>query len=181
MGRRPKPTALKILAGNPGKRPLPKSEPRPSTGALIKPKHLSKVAAQEYDRIAGQLDKLGLLTNSDMVAFSAYCEAFALYCMAKQVVNKKGMTYEHNGLMKKRPEVSIMAEQSRIMRQFLMEFGLSPSSRAKVSSQISDTLRQPTLPNVDGTSRDPNKPTLPVVGAPAAELTDDDYFSVTVN
>ncbi|HZK10243.1 MAG TPA: phage terminase small subunit P27 family, partial [Clostridia bacterium] len=32
-GRKPKPTALKVLEGNPGKRPLNKNEPQPERKA----------------------------------------------------------------------------------------------------------------------------------------------------
>ncbi|MEQ8198694.1 MAG: phage terminase small subunit P27 family, partial [Clostridiaceae bacterium] len=32
-GRKPKPTAIKVLEGNPGKRPLNKNEPKPEKKA----------------------------------------------------------------------------------------------------------------------------------------------------
>ncbi len=48
-GRPPKPTALKLLQGNPGKRPLPKGEPRPPVGCEP-PANLTKRARGVWDR-----------------------------------------------------------------------------------------------------------------------------------
>jgi hypothetical protein len=36
-GRPPKPTALKLMTGNPGRRPLPKDEPAPPKGDVLAP------------------------------------------------------------------------------------------------------------------------------------------------
>jgi phage terminase small subunit len=59
-GRRPEPTALKELAGNPGKRALNTNEPQP--GGIPKcPPHLDKIAKAEWKRIAAELTTLGLL------------------------------------------------------------------------------------------------------------------------
>jgi hypothetical protein len=44
MGHRgppPKPTALKLIAGNPGKKALPKDEPKPKVELPSKPRHLT--------------------------------------------------------------------------------------------------------------------------------------------
>jgi len=52
MPRRPKPTALKQLAGNPGKRPLNFSEPRFDPGPITVPRQLGKLARVEWRRLA---------------------------------------------------------------------------------------------------------------------------------
>ena len=43
-GRRPKPTALKLIEGNPGKRPLPRDEPTPPVGAKAEGARRGRVA-----------------------------------------------------------------------------------------------------------------------------------------
>lgn len=48
-GRKPKPTAVKIAAGNPGKRPLPVNEPQPD-GPIERPEKLKKAIAAIWDR-----------------------------------------------------------------------------------------------------------------------------------
>jgi len=52
MGNRPKPTALKLLQGNPGRRPINKAEPKPKRGIPAMPKWLDAfpVAVEEWKR-----------------------------------------------------------------------------------------------------------------------------------
>lgn len=54
-GRRPKSAALKLVTGNPGKRPINADEPVPVAGWPDKPK-LGKVADAEWQRLAELLD-----------------------------------------------------------------------------------------------------------------------------
>ena len=79
MGKRgpaPKPTALKVLQGNPGKRPLNDKEPEyeKSDELLKPPPYLSTHAKKEWKRIAPMLLNNGLLTNVDISALGAYCQ-----------------------------------------------------------------------------------------------------------
>lgn len=173
MGRRTKPTAIKQLAGNPGKRALPKAEPRPEGGIQNCPKHLDAVARAEWKRLSPQLDKLGLLTQVDRAAFTAYCELYSNYREASRGLKKAGgLTFVVNGQIKKNPLVSMRNDALRLMHKFLSEFGLSPSSRAKVASQMArDNPSQPTLPGMPPPAVDPNKPQMPT-----GPLTDDEFF-----
>jgi len=72
-GRRAKPTQLKIVTGNPGKRPLNADEPRPDANIPECPPELLA------HRLAGELAALRLLTNLDRAALAAYCGAYALW------------------------------------------------------------------------------------------------------
>jgi phage terminase small subunit len=53
-GRRPKPTRMKILTGNPGKRRLNENEPKPEPSVPDCPSELGPVARQEWDRLVAQ-------------------------------------------------------------------------------------------------------------------------------
>ena len=77
-GRRPKPTRIKALTGNPGKRPLNAHEPRPEPAAPECPVELSPVARQEWMRLTAELAKLNLITHLDRGALATYCGAYAL-------------------------------------------------------------------------------------------------------
>jgi len=66
---------MKVLTGNPGKRPLNMDEPDPETVIPDCPAELGPVARAEWDRLAGQLGKLNLLTALDRAALAAYCGA----------------------------------------------------------------------------------------------------------
>lgn len=54
-GRKPKPTAMKELEGNPGKHPLNTSEPKPNKKAPACPKWLEPEAKKEWRRLAKQM------------------------------------------------------------------------------------------------------------------------------
>ena len=62
-GRKPKPTALKLLEGNPGKRRINGSEPKPPASRPTCPAHLSPSAKAEWKRLAEALNRIGLLTQ----------------------------------------------------------------------------------------------------------------------
>ena len=68
-GRKPKPTALKLLEGNPGKRPLNGREPVPPRAALKCPAWLLPEAKKEWKRLAPALEAMGVLTMADLTAF----------------------------------------------------------------------------------------------------------------
>jgi phage terminase small subunit len=93
-GRRPKPTPLKVLTGNPGKRPLNKNEPRPDVLIPECPPELGPVARREWDRVVGDLAALRLLTNLDRAALAAYCGAYALWAEATEAIHGLGTTRE---------------------------------------------------------------------------------------
>ena len=64
-GRKPKPTALKKLEGNPGKRPLTELEPLPPISVLRCPNWLLPEARKEWRRLAPALINMGVLTLAD--------------------------------------------------------------------------------------------------------------------
>ena len=75
-GRKPKPTAIKELEGNPGKRPLNDAEPKPERKAPPCPKWLEPEAKKEWRRLSKQLEQIGVLTEVDQAAFASYCQAY---------------------------------------------------------------------------------------------------------
>src|SRR3979409_359558 len=89
-GRRPKPTRLKTLAGNPGKRPLNEDEPRPEAAIPDCPAELRPMARKEWERLIVELCALRLLTHLDRAALAAYCGAYALWAEATEAIQKYG-------------------------------------------------------------------------------------------
>jgi P27 family predicted phage terminase small subunit len=132
-GRRPKPTALKELQGNPGKRALNKHEPKP--GGIPKcPVHLDKDAKREWKRISVELIALGLLTSVDMAALAAYCSAYSRWAAAEKNIQKFGMVIrsKKSGEPVKNPYVLIADAALDHLRKFGTEFGLTPASRSRL-------------------------------------------------
>lgn len=70
-GWKPKPTALKRAAGNPGKRPLNHAEPQPPEGLPSCPPHLSDVAWEEWTRVAQAFHGMGVLPAMDRARLAA--------------------------------------------------------------------------------------------------------------
>jgi P27 family predicted phage terminase small subunit len=138
-GRRPKPTRLKLLTGNPGKRPLNDDEPRPEAAAPACPPELGPVAREEWNRLVSELVSLGLLTNLDRAALAAYCGAYALWAEATEAIQKYGaMIKSPTGFPIQSPYLSIANRQAEIMMRIASEFGFTPASRSRISTPASD-------------------------------------------
>ena len=134
-GQRPTPTNLKVLRGNPGKRPLNENEPKPPPSMPRAPSHLSKDAKTEWKRMSKTLYELGLLTDIDRAALAAYCQAYGRWVEAEQNVQKYGtvMISPDKGWPIQSPYLAIANKALEQMHKFLVEFGMSPSSRSRIS------------------------------------------------
>ena len=73
--RKPKPTAMKELEGNLGKRKLNRKEPMPGKGMPDCPKWVLSEAQEEWRRLCEKLNQMGVLTEVDRSAFAAYCQS----------------------------------------------------------------------------------------------------------
>jgi P27 family predicted phage terminase small subunit len=134
-GRRPKPTRLKVLTGNPGKRPLNEGEPRPEIAIPDCPEELGETARREWNRLVGELASLKLLTNFDRAALAAYCGAYALWAQATEAIQKYGvMIKSPSGYPVQSPYVSVANRQAEIMMRIASEFGFTPASRSRIST-----------------------------------------------
>lgn len=72
-----KPTALKLVQGNPGKRALNPAEPKPARALPSPPDHISIRARNAWGRVATMLDRMGVLTEADGLALERLCECYA--------------------------------------------------------------------------------------------------------
>lgn len=132
-GRKPKPTALKVLEGNPGKRPLNTKEPKPKSNAPKCPSWLEAEAKKEWRRMSKQLELMGLLTEVDMAAFAGYCQAYARWKEAEEFISKHGTIVKTpSGYWQQVPQVSIASNYLKIMGKFCEQFGLTPSARSRL-------------------------------------------------
>ena len=93
-GRKPIPTAIKELEGNPGKRELNKNEPKPKKNAPKCPAWLDVEAKKEWRRVSKQLEVIGVLTEVDMAAFAGYCEAYSRWKDAEEFISKHGTIFK---------------------------------------------------------------------------------------
>ena len=130
-----KPTSLRLLEGNPSRRPLPKQEPKPKATTPTRPEWTAAEAKREWNRIVPELRRLGLLTLVDRAALVGYCQEWARYVQAQKLLTKFGLTFStENGYVQQRPEVAIAQKSLQLVRAFCAEFGLTPAARARLSA-----------------------------------------------
>ena len=136
QGRNPKPTAQKVLEGNPGKRELNTKEPKPIKKAPACPKWLDDEAKKEWKRLSKQMEQLGILTEVDMTSFAGYCQAYARWKEAEEFISKHGAIVKtSSGYWQQVPQVAIAHKYLTIMKSFCQEFGLTPASRSRISAE----------------------------------------------
>jgi P27 family predicted phage terminase small subunit len=134
-GRRPKPSRLKYLTGNPGKRSLNPNEPMPEAAVPDCPPELGPAAKREWDRLVDDLAKLNLLTSLDRAALAAYCGAYALWADATEQIQKYGaMIKSPTGYPVQSPYIAIANRQAEIMMRIASEFGFTPASRSRIAA-----------------------------------------------
>ena len=139
-GRKPKPAALKLLEGNPGRRPISEYEPEFDPARPSPPPFLCDDAKQEWDRLIDILFGAGVMTESDRAAFAAYCQSYGRWAQAERQLAKLQEKNELNGLLIKtkdgniihHPLVGIANKAKADMVRFATEFGMTPSSRTTV-------------------------------------------------
>ena len=132
-GRKPTPTAIKMLEGNPGKRPMNESEPKPLKKAPSCPKWLEPEAKREWRRLAKQMESIGILTDVDMAAFAGYCQAYARWKEAEEFITQHGtIVRTPSGYWPQVPQVSIAQTYLKVMSKFAEQFGLTPAARSRI-------------------------------------------------
>jgi|GEM_PF-176970 len=141
-GRKPKPTALKKLEGNPGKRRLNEYEPMPPISTLRCPNYLLPEARKEWRRLAPALIAMGVLTVADAVPFAAYCTAYARWREAEDFITQHGAIYKDpRGFARPNPYVAIAAQQLREIKSLAAEFGLTPANRTAIMANALNITR----------------------------------------
>ncbi len=135
VGRKPKPAAMKALAGNPGRRPVDAVVPGVG-GDLVPPGHLSGEALDEWRRVTADLSAMGVLGSENRTALAIYCQNWARMVAAERHVNEFGVVVPapRTGVPMHNPHLAIANRAAEIVAKLAGEFGLTPSSRQRVGS-----------------------------------------------
>ena len=146
VGRKPKPSELKLLTGNPGKRPVKRSAAvgRNRLRAPAPPDWLPDDGKSEWRRVAPLLLAMRVLRDTDLTALAVYCESYARYRQAiKDLDDNKSMyTDTGAGSIKAHPAITVLNRALGQMHGFMAEFGLTPSSRSRVASEAPKELSE---------------------------------------
>ena len=109
-GQRPKPAWMKVVDGNPGKRPVPTTEPA-VTGDPVKPAWLAGRGVELWDEV---MTFAFWLSRADSYKLAAWCDRQAEF-------------------EKSRKRQKWTAADRREHRSLGTELGLDPSSRARMA------------------------------------------------
>ena len=132
-GPKPKPTHLKIIAGNPGKRPINKREPNP-IGNLKQAPNWMNDSQQKIWQIGIKNAPAGLLKELDESIFVTWVVAKDFHKDATQMIAELGMmvTTPNTGEQVQNPYMAVVNKQAQIMMKAAAEMGFTPSSRTRV-------------------------------------------------
>jgi len=134
-GRKPTPTHLRLLKGNPARRPLPEGEPQPDAVVPEKPDWLNAAAAEEWDRIVPQLLALGLLTDLDRAVLVKYCQAWAAVVELEREIEENGWWVPTGeGGRRRNPAAASLREAWERLQSAASEFGMTPVSRSRLGT-----------------------------------------------
>ena len=139
-GPRPEPTIYKIAKGNPGKRPLNKSEPKPPSDDITPPEWVTGVARSKWDEVVSKLVGMGVMTNADIDTIARYCTMHEQYVKYLEQV-RRGLDVlvirDEKGkvkYMQSTPAATMMMKLAASMLRIEQEFGLTPSARSGISA-----------------------------------------------
>ncbi len=143
-GTKPKPTHLKLIEGNRGKRPFNRKEARIAPALPDPPPHLSADALEEWNRVAGWLHRIGLLSEVDRAALAAYAQAYGRWVQAERAIAKMAekdqltgglMIKTSNGNAIQNPLVGTANKAASDMMRYAAEFGMTPSARSRIETE----------------------------------------------
>lgn len=138
-GRRPQPTKLKILRGNPSKTRLNQNEPVPPAGDVVKLAGLSAGAALVWDRLAPICLAMRTLTPADVTVFGTLCELQSTLEQAsagkdgRALITAQADPEEPTTLTVVIDAVlRLERDTANALRSYYALFGLEPVSRARI-------------------------------------------------
>ena len=119
-GQKPTPRAIKLLRGNPGRRPIaPEVEFAP--GVPDRPPFLDKAARAEWDYIVAELGPARVLVKAERMVLAGYCCAVSRALRAERRAQR-------DAKQEARAEKAWDA-----VRRFAAVFGVGPAERGRVA------------------------------------------------
>ena len=149
-GRPPKPTALKLIEGNKGKRQLNRSEPDPTyLNDLTPPAWLPDAAKVIWDELAPKLRAAHVLTELDVESLAQGCVWIAQARRAalrvgddlvkcKHVTNDEGTVVEVGEHVN--PWLIVQSMTSKRSDAIFAQFGMTPAARSRIAINPQDDL-----------------------------------------
>jgi P27 family predicted phage terminase small subunit len=132
-GHKPKPTQLKLVTGNPGKRPLNKSEPIAPGRLLAAPEWMTQSQRDGWDYAIKNAPQ-GLLRRLDRSILTTFVVAEDFHREAAVNLAKSGPLVKRKKTQTEvqSPYLLVLNRQAQIMLRAAEQLGFSPSSRSRI-------------------------------------------------
>ncbi len=134
-GRTPKPTALKLIEGNRGKRAVNAHEPEPMLlNDLEPPAHLPAAHAEIWQELAPKLRRAQVLTELDAPLLEMTCAAIATFRLTARhtAEGKLLQRNEETGSISLSPYTMLQSMAFKQALAALKEWGATPAARSRV-------------------------------------------------
>ena len=142
-GRKPRPTKLKLMLGEPNKDRINDKEPEPTAGRPQMPDNLDGLAEAAWVSLVDSLEDMGLLTVADSHLLELYAHTYSGYREAVSKQKEYGQVLLQDGTAKRNPFMFEVHSHRNELLKILIEFGLTPSSRSRIvipGKQTNDIL-----------------------------------------
>ncbi len=137
MSRKRLPDNIKVLQGTARAGRMNPDAPVPPTAAPEPPEWLSSNASEQFRRLTAISASMGTCSPVDVDVFALLASRLEEVEILTATIEDQGRTYlSESGLWKGRPEVAMRSEAMRHAHSLLVEFGLTPSARSKVSAAV---------------------------------------------
>lgn len=137
-GPRPTPTALKLLNGNPGKRALPKNEPKPdlieNPEELLCPDYLVGDSKNAWNELLPVLIKMRVMSRADTTMLENLCLQIGIWRDAtrKLATTSVLLADKKTKRIMGNPLIPIINRATALISKLCAEFGLTASSRSRI-------------------------------------------------
>ena len=143
-GAKPKATVLKLVTGNPGRRPLNAQEAKPKTVVPEPPEMMNEAALKEWHRVTPLLEEVGLIAKLDRAIIAAYCMAWSRWIECERMLETTGLIVKApNGYPMYSPYLSASNKALDQVRQLSEQIGLSGSARSRIKANAPDGETDP--------------------------------------
>ncbi len=146
-GRPRKPAAVKLAEGNRSKRPINERELLEGPEIPDCPEWLDEEGRAAWERITPVLYDLGVIRLADETALASMCQAISILKGARAQLDAmpadKRYLFKTANRIVQNPLIAICTRQAEVIHRIAAEFGMTPSSRARLLSDDNSVVVPP--------------------------------------
>jgi P27 family predicted phage terminase small subunit len=101
---------------------------------------IGEISRDAFEFVAERLTNVGVVSEIDTFALQMFADAWEDYVAAREVIRRDGPTYTTttntgDTMFRPRPELAMMNNAWDRLKKIIPEFGMTPSSRAKIDAR----------------------------------------------